>query len=168
VARSCVTCESDDREFLEGLGERALRGEISWREAARQAGLTRHQGLQNHMEVHWVDPVTTALNEAEAEMDDLVREAMTALADQFRVASPEVKPLLLVAMKNLEGLQDTKPSQQHLINALKTVQDITGMKAETRLMLDFANAMFGQAQAKKVEASHTPVKELEVVDAEVV
>ena len=55
-----------------------------------------------------------------------------------------MKPLFAVAIRNLRGLGDTKPSQQHLIQALKTIQEMTGMKQEQRMMLQFAEAMFGE------------------------
>jgi hypothetical protein len=124
----------------EAIGMDALGERISWREAGRRADCLG-RSLQTHMEKHYI---AAALAEHQDEMDRLIAEAKAGLLEQFAIAPPDVKPLVLVALQNLEGLRAMKPSQEHLIKALKTIQEMTGMKNEQRLMLGFAEAMFGR------------------------
>lgn len=137
----CKTCSATNQDELEAVGLRALSGEISWAEAARLAGFTRQQALQNHMEKHYV---TAVVEEAKDELDGLIAEAVVDLQQAMRLAPPEVKPLYAAAIVNLRGLAQTKPSQQHLIQALKTIQEMTGMRQEQRMMLVYAEQMFGE------------------------
>lgn len=138
---TCKTCLADNQEEQEALGLLAMSGEISWREAVRRLGLGHHAPLQNHMRQHYV---VARQAEVEDDFDKLVKEATADLMTQFSLAPPEVKPLILAAIHNIRELRDTKPSQQHLIMALKTIQEMTGMKQEQRMMLLFAEKMFGE------------------------
>jgi hypothetical protein len=144
AAATCKTCEAPNRDEIEALGLKAVSGEISWREAARDSGLARYQSLQNHMDKHYVDNVA---REAESEFDTLVIEGVAELRQAMRTAPAEVKPLYAVAIMNLKGLAETKPSQQHLIQSLKTIQEMTGMRQEQRLMLTFIDSMFAKPPA---------------------
>lgn len=111
------------------------------------------------MEKHYVEAIVRG---AEEELDALIAEAVVDLHDAMRMAPPEVKPLYAAAIVNLRGLKDTKPSQQHLIQSLKTIQEMTGMRQEQRMMLTFAEAMF----QKKLP---TPLKAIEnIADADVI
>lgn len=141
---SCATCNASTQALLEDIGVRALEGSISWREAARQAGLTHHQGLKNHMESHFIQQAEASV---EAEFDGLIEQALWELQDRMRHAPTELKPLFAVQIQNMRGLKDTKPSQQNLIHASKAIQEILGMKVEQRLMLEFARAAFPGATA---------------------
>jgi len=78
-------------------------------------------------------------------------EARQGLLEQFSFAPADVKPLILVAIQNLDGLRHTKASQQQLIAALKTVQEMTGMKNEQRMLLGFAKAMFGEEKRPVID-----------------
>lgn len=139
----CKTCESPDQEAIEALGRQAIEGTLSWTKAAAQAGVTRG-ALRNHMTEHVVAPaIAEAQAAAESEMEQLIGQAKQGLLDQFYIAPDDVKPLILVAIHNLEQLPSTKPTQEQLIRSLKTIQEMTGMKNEQRMLLGFAKAMFG-------------------------
>lgn len=141
-ADRCTVCNADNRDFLEELGQQALDGAISWRAATRDAGLNSHQSFKNHMEKHYAAPSS---NE-ELVMDAMVGDLATMVEElkaNARLAPPEIAPFYAVAIRNLAGLQETKPSQQHLIQALKAIHEVTGMKMEQRLMLEFAKHQFG-------------------------
>lgn len=160
TASVCKVCECDDLTHAENLGHQCLEGALSWRKAAIELGV-RDTGLKNHMLKHVVAPaVAEATAEAQDHIDDLIAEARAELEQQFFIAPPDVKPLILVAIHNLEGLRYTKPSQQHLIAALKTVQEMTGMKNEQRMLLGFAKAMFG-AKPTVVTIESKPQRVLE-------
>lgn len=155
---ACKICASESADTIEKSGILALGEEISWREAARRASEVfpiAGQSLKTHMERHYVDNVTErVIGEQTAKVEATVEE----LERQMFAAPAELKPLYAVAIHNLRGLMDTKPSQQHLIQALKSIHEITGMRIEQRLLLDYAKAAeFGP---KKVASTHQPVIEI--------
>ena len=143
---ACGTCslEDSERERLEACGFRALKGEVSWREAARLAGLNHHTSLKTHMEKHTEKPVNPT-EAALADVDDLIAETIEELKVQMRMAPVEVKAFYATAIRNLAGLMATQPSQANLIGALKAIHEVTGMKMEQRMMLQFAQQMFAPA-----------------------
>lgn len=150
---TCKVCLHDETPTLEAIGREALDEQISWRAAEREAqpyGISR-QSLKNHMETHYAKAIERSLDTellaVESEFDASVNLAVADLFDAMRMAPPEVKPLYMAAIRNLQGLKDTKPSQQHLIMALKTIQEMTGMKQEQRMLLQFAEQMFGEVAA---------------------
>ena len=115
---------------------------MSWREASREAGVPHYQSLQTHMHKHY----TAAVIEAAAdELDALIADAAVELRTQMQSAPAEVKPLYAAAIVNLKGLKSTKPSQAHLIQSLKTIQEMTGMRNEQRMLLTFMDQMFPKA-----------------------
>lgn len=144
---TCKVCDSDKESELEALGLEASRGKRSWRSlepVIKPYGVTRFS-LKNHMERHYVSAVEATEAVILDSYEGLVLEAVRDLTDAMKSAAPEVKPLYAVAIRNLQELHNTKPSQQHLVNALKAIQDVTGMKSEQRMMLAFAERMFGAA-----------------------
>lgn len=163
---TCKVCLSTDSDEVEAIGITALAGDISWRAAERacaEYGISR-QSLQNHMEQHYTAAIArandTELLAVESEFDASVASSVADLFDSMRMAPPEVKPLYAAAIRNLQGLRDTKPSQQHLIMALKTIQEMTGMKQEQRMLLQFAEQMFGEvepARVKVIDVSSEPL-----------
>lgn len=161
----CSICNHDERDELEELGRQALEGELSWRGAADVGGLSHHKGLKNHMEKHFALPPTVE-EEAMASMTGDLAQMVEELKAQARIAPPEIAPFYAVAIRNLAGLEDTKPSQQHLIQALKAIHEVTGMKMEQRLMLEFAKHQFGlgggDEPAAELEVAHGP----SVIDVE--
>jgi hypothetical protein len=154
---SCSICTADNQEELEELGRQALAGSLSWREAARQGGIKYAVPLTAHMEKHYVDPLASHAEANESTYEALLQQAVTELQGEMAFAAPDVKALYAVAIANLIGLKDTKPSQQHLINALKAIQEVTGMKAENRHLLDYSRHI-------TLDAAEDP----EIEDAEVV
>ncbi len=95
------------------------------------------------MDRHVIAPaIKAAEDEAADEMTKLIAEAKQGLTEQFWFAPADVRPLILVAIHNLEGLRNTKTSQETLVKSLKTIQEMTGMKNEQRMLLGFAQAMF--------------------------
>jgi hypothetical protein len=165
----CRICIADNLEFIEEVGVQCLRGEISWREGAKRAGLKYHQPLTNHMQKHYTDPNAAVSNALDEDLLVEVENAARELLEQMRLAPPEVKPLYAAAIKNLRELGNTKPSQQHLIQSLKAVHEITGMQMEQQVMLAFARHHFGGAIGP---VTHDPVRELEmgrdIIEAELV
>lgn len=152
------------------MAVRAVAGELSWRQVAKDTGYPHHSGIKNHMEKHFEAPPTPEERAMIALKEDGTLEDMVAaLKRQATTAPPEIAPLYAVAARNLAGLEETKPSQQHLIQSLKAIQEMTGMKSEQRIMLAFAQHMFGTEQV--LEASDEALAELqsgEYIDAEVI
>lgn len=162
---ACATCEAENQDELEEAGELAVKGEISWREAARRTGLTHHTGLKAHMTRHWTPPKVPGAAGVE---QSLIFSTAAELEAQARLAPPELKPLYLVAIQNLVGLTKTKPSQHNLIIALKAISEITGMKMEQRFMLEFGQAMFAAPLPSPAVAELSPGADGDIVDAELV
>lgn len=142
----CITCHHDQKADVEADGVLAIRGTISWAEAARRWGYNNHKTLKRHMENHWKSPEEEGRERAEDELLDTIVSAERELLDLAAVSPPQVKPLYLTAARNMRSLLDTKPSQQNLIAALKTAQEITGMKAQHQLLLAAGEAMFAKAE----------------------
>lgn len=160
----CSICQNSDVGIINSYGLKASHGDLTWAEAARQAGLTGGKPamkLRKHMENHYVNVAATEVGEA---LDRMILEGVAALEEQFSMAPPEVKPLYAAAILNLRGLKDTKPSQQHLILALRTIQELTGMKSEQRILMAFAQRMFKEVGTGAQPAISAP----DVIDVEVV
>lgn len=138
---NCGICNSDRIDEIEAAGALAVRGERSWRSVCQEFEWSHHAPIKNHMEKHW-SPPKTASEQALEGLDALIADALDGLQTQMRLAPPELKAFYAAAIHNLKGLAETKPSQQHLMMALKGIHEVTGMKIEQRLMLDFAQAMF--------------------------
>jgi len=143
----CAVCTSKDQREIEEVGLKALSGEISWREAARQTELT-HANLKRHMEN---DYVARVWREEKTEFGELVESVEASLKVYLRTVPDDTKPLVLIAIHNLRGLEDTPVSQKNLIDTLKTVQQMTGLKTENRLMLQFAQQMGANKAQKELE-----------------
>lgn len=135
---TCRTCLSEDRDAIEASGRLVLDGQSSWRELSRQTGIP-HQSLKNHMEKHFVSEVAIEVGEVYATD---VAQSIRELRQAMTVAPPEVKPFYLVAIRNLEGIAETKPSQEHLLKALKGIHEVTGMRMEQRMLMAFAAEHF--------------------------
>lgn len=161
----CKTCEAHNQEEQEAAGLLALNGEIPWSEVARRFDLPNIKGIQNHMARHYVAP-PSEVEQVLTEFDSLLAESVQELIEQMRVAPAEVKPLYAVAIQNLQGINQTKPSQQHLINALKGIHEVTGMRMEQRLMLDFAKHHFGLGAGEAVAAieQHADVLDVDSIE----
>lgn len=163
----CKVCNAENTEEQEAVALLAVNREIPWEEARRRLGLPNYKGLQNHMAKHWVAP-PSEVELALSEFDELVGLTIEELTEQWRFAPPEVKPFYAIAIKNLSGLDMTKPSQQNLVNALKAIHEVTGMKQEQRLMLEFARHQFGigAPEAKAAIEQHADILDAEVVEDE--
>lgn len=99
--------------------------------------------------------------EAQNRLSEAVASAIGDLRSRMELAPAEVKPLYLVAIHNLELLHRTPPSQKNLVDALRTIEEMTGMRAEQRLMLTFAQAFF-----REIPSSDRLQIPAEVVDVE--
>lgn len=70
------------------------------------------------------------------------RETLDAVRDELRKemagASVLIKPLYLVSLRNLDALEDTKPSQEALIKAVKALSDITGNASDRDALAAYA------------------------------
>lgn len=159
---TCKTCNAPDQEHIEAIGLKAMEGRISWNQAMKSLGWTNVAPLKNHMTYHFVAPEERELAEVEDQFQESIDEAVSDLFVQMRMAAPEVKPLYATAIQNLRGLRDTKPSQQSLILAMKTIQEMTGMKQEQRLLVQFAEHMFRELPRQAEKALPAP----KVIDIE--
>jgi hypothetical protein len=119
----------------------------------RKYDYTDSRIIKTHMEKHRLLAHEQAEELGWGDFD--FEEAIQDLVYASQMAPAEVRPLYAVAIANLRGLKDTKPSQDNLIKALKTIQEMTGMRQEQRLMLEFGRALFGERRIEAVE-----VKEL--------
>lgn len=115
-----------------------MQGKRSWRSATRDGELKYLGPLKNHMEKHFTAPGEVVLREMSSQYDSLVSDSVQELQQEMMLAPPELKPLYAVAIQNLVGLKETKPSQQHLIQALKAIHEIRGMKMEQQLLLEYS------------------------------
>lgn len=163
MATTCKVCSALNIDDIEAAGLRALSGELSWRAVGREVDMTNYASIKNHMENHYVAAVARAVDD---DMQRYIEEAVTELKAQFAISPPEVKPLILAAIHNVRELRNTKPSQQHLIQSLKTIQEMTGMKQEQRMMLLFAEKMFGEvpSPAPKAELPDPNIIDVEAVE----
>lgn len=150
---------------MEADGLLALNGEIPWSEVQRRWDLSNIKGIQNHMRRHYQPPPSED-EQFEEQFDPLVADSITDLAEAMKYAPPEVKPFYAIAIQNLKGLKDTKASQQHLINALKAIHEVTGMKMEQQLMLQFAQHRFGLGSGEAAAAieQHADVIDVDPLD----
>lgn len=160
----CKVCNAENTDEQEAVGLLALDGEISWEEAKRRLGLPNPKGLQNHMAKHYVAP-PSEVDEALSALPGLIAGSIEELQEQMRFAPPDVKPFYAIAIRNLSELENTKASQQNLIYALKAIHEVTGMKNEQRLMLDFARHHFGIGAG---EAKAAIEQQTDIIDAEIV
>lgn len=105
---------------------------------------------------HWVSPEQKALDETEDELQAAIVQAEKDLLEMSAAAPPMVRPLYLTAVHNLRSLLKTQPNQQNLIAALKSAQEITGMKAQHQLLLSAGETMFAKNRDRK--AAELPVE----------
>lgn len=101
---ACATCGSPERAKLEALGSAALRGEMSWREAARQGDLSHHAGLKAHMVRHVVS----------AEVAEQARRHSERAAAERAVLAENARLRALV-----KSLRYTVEAQSEVIRALR-------------------------------------------------
>lgn len=153
-AARCSVCNHLDRGLAEESGAEALAGAISWRQAALPFGV-RHEQLKRHMEAHVVAPAEAEQDAVEdAELDELVARARVELLEQFDSVPADIKPLVIIAIQNLKGVKRATPSMETLIRSVKTIQEMTGMKNEQRLMLQYANALQGRRRPKPIQVKN--------------
>jgi hypothetical protein len=150
-ADACAICALDNREEVEAEAALlVLEGTGSWLGMGNKFGINR-QSLKNHMERHWVAPPSPTERALEG-FDQQVADAIEGLLAQMAIAPPELKPFYAVAIQNLQHIGNTNPSQQNLLAALKGIHEVTGMKMEQRLMLEFGQKMFAMSGAPKTPA----------------
>lgn len=175
---SCSVCSltNKEREEVEETGVLALRRDISWREAGRRLthlGFTHPNGIKNHMEKHFEPAGKKALEVLEDDLTQKIADTKRVLLDSIDTAPPLAKGLYIAAIRNLDAIMETKPSQKDLIQALKTIQELTGMRLEQQMLLQFAQAAFGASEEEAAgalpEARPNELERFgEVLDAEVV
>lgn len=88
--------------------------------------LTLHK--QNHMSADG------ALSEWRQTLDSVRDEIRKEMAG----ASVLIKPLYLVALRNLDALEDTKPSQEALIKSIQALSNITGNASDRDALATYA------------------------------
>lgn len=116
----------------------------------RRGELNHFKKLQVHMENHYVAPVAREENAFQRDLDEEVLRTKQMLLEKARMSPVDVRPLYFAAIHNLTHLHELKPSQQVLVQALKTATEMTGMKMEQQLMVEFAQYAF-EEQARQVE-----------------
>jgi hypothetical protein len=160
----CGICQLSNLEDVESAAAPMLTDDhpgVSWSGLEREFGVNR-QSLRTHMLKHYTPPASATESALEG-LDEAIALNIEELQSQMALAPPEIKPFYAIAIQNLRGIGETKASQQNLIQALKAIHEVTGMKMEQRMMLEFARHAF--------PAAVTPAGELadpEIVDAEVV
>lgn len=164
---ACKVCNAPNRDAIEALGREALDGTRSWRSCADPAkggfdGLN-HTSLKNHMEKHFVSETQ---REIEDEWKSMVGETIEELKLKMAQVAPELRGYYVVMVQNLQGLLDTKPSQENLLKAMKFLQEATGMKQQQQLLLDYLKAFKSAPKPRAVESASEVVEELP--EAEVV
>lgn len=90
------------------------------------------------------------------DVSERIRKLKDRLEREMDVAPPTVAPLYAVALRNIDGLEETKASQEHLIRSLKAIHEITGLQLHQRMLLTFA-----AERAKKLDsdsAGATPAR----------
>lgn len=166
---ACGICTSDSLDEIEEVGKLCLAGSLSWSKGAERAGLKYYQSFKNHMEKHFVSAAAAqaaaaedeVLLELQRQIDETSRDLLRSMAG----APAELRPLYATAIRNLREVMETKPSQQHLIAALKTIHEITGMRIEQQMMLQFAQHAFQPSEKREaVESTHDPIPVLEAVN----
>jgi len=161
---TCGICNSDRRDELEAAGLLAWSGKISWREAVRRTGLNHHNSLKNHLLKHYeIDPAD--LPAPKLTFKDHINQTVEGLEQQLALAPIEIKPFYLAAIHNLLKLDKSQPSQKFLMDSLKAIQEVTGMKMEQRLLFAFAQEHFPalkQAEEREIPRGG-PIIEVEAV-----
>ncbi len=161
---ACNICARDDlaelEEFVVNNAEEFGRGDLSWRRTAIELGLPHATPLTTHMRKHYVPPSAAVEGAIQDQFTETVSALATELLEASKYAPAEVRPLYLVAVRNIQGLQETKPSQQNLTMALKAIHEITGMRVEQKLMIEYARGRFSE------EALPAGGPELPVLDVE--
>lgn len=161
---NCSICTNDHRENLERLGLEALQERRSWRSITTETDLTHTAGLRNHMEKHFTHSLVERAKQEQGDaLAGFLKEALSELTMAMAVAPTETKPLYAMMIHNLSSLEKTQPSQQSLIAAAKAIHEITGMKMQQRLLLNYAEAFQGALPAPKKELE-PPIEDAEVVD----
>lgn len=171
---ACSICNAENLEELEELGLLAQAGDISWREAMRRGELNHFKKLQVHMDNHYVAPVQREANAFTRELDEEVLRTQQLLLEKARMSPVDVRPMYLTAIHNLAHLHELKPSQQVMVQALKAATEMTGMKMEQQLMVEFAQYAF-EEQARNAELPEAKpdelleaMKDADIVTAELV
>jgi hypothetical protein len=124
----CRICVSPNRVYIERLKESGK----SYTEMARLVEAEFGERIYTRsFTVHFTKHVKV---ETAAYMTGLKE----ALQHEMELAPPTIAPLYALALRNLEGLEDTKPSQEHLIRALKAIHEITGLRLQQHMLVAFA------------------------------
>lgn len=135
----CKICLNPQRAEIEAMCLEAIAETKSWRSVFMAFELTGNPAsLKNHMDKHYAPVVDVVMSD----FDDLVAECIVGLKELLAAAPPELKPLYLTAIKNTMGIARTQPSQQNLINSLKVIQEVAGMKQEQRFLLEYSKHAF--------------------------
>lgn len=160
---TCGICAREDLEDVEQFcfeNAQEFGGELSWKACSRELGLSHSNSITNHMRRHFVAPMVDTQRALDGEWERQVQLLEAELYEAANHAPAEVRPLYLVAIRNVRGLLETKPSQQNLTQALKAIHEITGMRVEQKLMLEYAKTRFGG------ELPPAQPNELELLDVE--
>lgn len=154
----CKICLNPQRAEIEAMCLEAIAETKSWRSVFMAFELTGNPAsLKNHMDKHYAPVVDVVMSD----FDDLVAECIVGLKELLATAPAELKPLYLTAIKNTMGIARTQPSQQNLINSLKVIQEVAGMKQEQRFLLEYSKHAFPQPVAALEEMDEAEiVKEL--------
>lgn len=150
----CKICLNPQRAEIEAMCLEAIAETKSWRSVFMAFELTGNPAsLKNHMDKHYAPVVDVVMSD----FDDLVAECIVGLKELLAAAPPELKPLYLTAIKNTMGIARTQPSQQNLINSLKVIQEVAGMKQEQRFLLEYSKHAFPQPVAALEEMDEAEV-----------
>lgn len=137
----CATCASPKRAEMESFGQRALLGELSWRQAALLAGANNPKSLQNHMQTHF-NHVPESGDTAER-LDAIKREVEEALLAQAEAShNPDEKARIWLKLKELRS-PNIRPDV--LIRIWKEERELDSQKGIAAALTMFGRQMFIQA-----------------------
>ena len=117
-----------EQELARNRQYRQLRAEIQER-----FNVTIYERtLVDHKKKHMVNA------EADSAFRTKVDAVRVKLEQEMQGASVLIQPLYLVALRNLDALEDTNPSQDALIKAVKALGDITGNASDRDALAAYA------------------------------
>lgn len=133
-----------ESEMARNRPYKALVAEVQLKYGVRLFPRTLTLHKQNHM-----GAAEDAANEWRQELDKVRDEIRKEMAG----ASALTKPLYLVALRNLDALEDTKPSQASLIQSIQALAAITGNASDRDALAAYAVA---SARSRDEAKAKTP------------
>lgn len=149
----CCNLPTQARLELERKGQLAADKFISW--ASIQLEFAEYGISMKSLRNHCANHLQRSEAKGTSALAGIIEGAVAELLQAASVAPPDLKPLFAVAAFNLANLEKTQVSQGNLVAALKSIYEITGMKADQRIKLEMARHAFPAAKPERVEMTMT-------------